>query len=106
MLFKGTEVECSQLVEWLNSLMPGVIKFKFEFSFKRVEFLDLVIYIEDGFMKTDLFVKPTDKQIFLDYNSNHPTHCKDSIPYSQALRVVEICSDSGNKDNHLQSLKI
>ena len=105
MLFKGTEVECSQLVEWLNSLMPGVIKFKFEFSFKRVEFLDLVIYIEDGFLKTDLFVKPTDKQIFLDYNSNHPTHCKDSIPYSQALRVVERCSDSENKDTHLQSLK-
>jgi hypothetical protein len=64
-----------------------------------------VIYIKDGFLKKDLFVKPTNKQIFLDYNSNHPTHCKDSLPYSQALRVVERCSDIENKDTHLQSLK-
>ena len=40
MLFKGSKAEC----EWLNSLMPGVIKFKFEFSFTRIVFLDLEIF--------------------------------------------------------------
>ena len=29
MLFRGTKSECEDLVNWLNSLMPGVIKLKF-----------------------------------------------------------------------------
>ena len=72
MLFSGSKQECQQLVDWLNNLMPGVIKFKFDFSMDKIEFLDLVIYMEDGRIKTNLFVKPTNKQLYLDYNSNHP----------------------------------
>ena len=41
MLFKGCRQECEKFVAWLNSLLPGVIKFKFEFSTEMVEFLDL-----------------------------------------------------------------
>jgi hypothetical protein len=66
MLFSGSKQECQQLVDWLNSLMPGVIKFKFDFSLERIEFLDLVIYMEDGRIKTNLFVKPRNKQLYLD----------------------------------------
>jgi hypothetical protein len=105
MLFRGCEEECKQLVEWLNSLMPGVIKFKFQFSFQKIEFLDLEIYLEDNRIETNLFVKPTNKQIYLDFNSNHPEHCKSSIPYSQALRVVERCSSLENRNLHLNNLK-
>ena len=32
MLFNGTEEECGKLVNWLNSLMPGVITLKCNFS--------------------------------------------------------------------------
>ena len=35
MLFGGTEDQCQELVDWLNSLMPGVIKFKFQYSKKK-----------------------------------------------------------------------
>ena len=48
MLFKGTREECEKLVDWLNSILPGVVKFKFEFSTKMVEFLDLQIIIENN----------------------------------------------------------
>ena len=94
-----------ELVDWLNTLMPGTIKFKFEFSNEKVNFLDLEIYIEDGRLMSDLYVKPTNSQLFLDYGSNHPQHCKKAIPYSQALRVVERCSTEENRDNHLTNLK-
>ena len=67
MLFRGTQEECDALVKWLNSLMPGTIKFKFEFSYEKVNFLDLEIYIEDGQLKSSLYVKPTNSQSFLDY---------------------------------------
>ena len=36
---------------------------------------------------------------------NHPQHCKKAIPYSQALRVVERCSTTENRDFHLVNLK-
>ena len=44
MLFKGSLEECESLVNWLNSLKPGVIKFKYQYSLNAIEFLDLKIY--------------------------------------------------------------
>ena len=34
-LFRGTEEECADFVNWLNSLMPGIVKFKYEYSEKQ-----------------------------------------------------------------------
>ena len=85
--------------------MSGVNKLKFEFSYTRIVFLDLEIFIEDGKLKTDLHTKPTNKQLYLDFNSNHPDHCKRSIPYSQALRVIERCSNTTDRDGQLTNLK-
>ena len=105
MLFKGTKAECESLVTWLNSLLPGVVKLKYEFSYSRIVFLDLEIFIEDGILKTSIHVKPTNQQLYLEYSSNHPQHCKDSIPFSQALRVVERCTSSEDRDGQLSILK-
>ena len=92
MLFKGSREQCKNLVEWLNTLMPGVVKFTFDYSTEKVEFLDLEIRIENWRFETNLYLKPTNKQLFLDYFSNHPEHCKKCIVYSQALRTIERCS--------------
>ena len=104
MLFRGTEKDCESLVEWLNSLMPGTVKFKFEFSYQKIQYLDLEIFLQDGKLGTNLFVKPTNKQLYLDYSSSHPDHCKEGIPYSQALRVIERCATPTDRDNHLSKL--
>ena len=72
---------------------------------EKINFLDLEIYLEDGKLMSNLYVKPTNSQLFLDYGSNHPQHCKEAIPYSQALRVVERCSTTENRDEHLANLK-
>ena len=80
----------------VNSLLPGVVKLKFEYSHTRIVFLDLEIFMEDGILKTDLHIKPTNKQLYLDFNSNHPNHGKEGIPYSQVLRVIEKCSNSAS----------
>ena len=90
---------------WLNSLMPGVVKLKYEFSYTRIVFLDLEIFLEDGKLRTSLFVKPSNKQIFLDFHSNHPTPCIESIPYSQALRAVERCAIPEDREQKLSDLK-
>jgi hypothetical protein len=105
MLFSGTKQDCEHLVSWLNSLMPRVVTFKFDFSYEKIEFLDLEISLKDGKLETNIFIKPTNKQLYLDFNSNHPEHCKNAIPYSQALRVVEKCSDKEKMEGELGKLK-
>ena len=105
MLFRGSKEQCEELVQWLNSQMPGTVKFKYEYSEQKVEFLDLEIFIENGRLETNLYVKPSNKQLYLDYSSNHPQPCKASIPYSQALRIVERCSSAQECDGHLSNLK-
>ena len=105
MLFKGTEVECKHLVNWLNSLYPGVIKFKYEYSTEVVEFLDLKIHIENGKLETNLFIKPSNQQLYLDFFSNHPEPCKEGLVYSQAIRIIERCSKKEWSEEHLQNLR-
>ena len=92
-------------MEWLNSLMPGVVKFKYEYSVNKIEFLDLEIIIENGKLETNLFVKPTNLQLYLDFFSNHPDHCKESLVYSQALRIIERCSKEDDTEHHLKVLR-
>ena len=47
-LFKGEQNQLKTLVDWLNSLMPGIVKFTWNFSKEKLEFLDLEISIENG----------------------------------------------------------
>ena len=67
-------------------------------------YMDLEIFQKDGVLNTSLHVKPTNKQLFLDYNSNHPQHCRQGLPYSQALRVVERCSLECDREEQLKNL--
>ena len=105
MLFKGSKEECEKLVHWLNSILPGVIKFKFEYSTEMVEFLDLQILLENNRLETNLFIKPSNLQLYLDFDSNHPEPCKQGVVYGQALRIIERCSKPEFVDHHLDNLK-
>ena len=104
-LFNGNQQQFEEYVGWLNSLMRGVVKFKSNFSTSHVEFLDLVISIKDGKLKTNLFVKPSNSQLYLDFTSNHPKHCKTGIIYGQALRILERCSERDDANLHLENLR-
>ena len=105
-LFKGTREEFESFVTWLNSLMPGVVKFTANYSCSEVEFLDLVIKIENGKLKTDLFIKPSNLQLYLNHDSNHPDPCKTGLVYGQALRVIERCTDTQDALGHMEKLKV
>ena len=85
---------------YLNSCTPH-FKFTFEWSHAQVSFLDTLIKICDNQIVTDLYTKPTDSHNYLVYKSSHPQRCKDSIPYSQFLRIRRICSDIQDFDIHV-----
>ena len=103
-LFKGSESQLDELVGWLNTLMPGTVKFTSNYSAEKIEFLDIEVSIEGGKLETNLYIKPTNLQLYLDFFSNHPAHCKKGIVYSQALRIIERCSKPADVDSHLANL--
>ena len=70
------------------------IKFSSTWSTEAVTFLDTMSYLQNQRIEVDLFVKPTDTHQYLHITSCHPRHCKTAIPFSQALRLHRIYSDS------------
>ena len=99
LIYKGTEKEFKTFAEQLNTKHLS-IKFDYEISKTSIPFLDTRVYIDDNRqLQTTLFTKPTDTHNYLHYKSAHPKHLKNSLPYSQALRLRKICT----KDDELSS---
>ena len=65
-------------------------------STDSVNFLDTTILKdEQGYINTDVYQKPTDTHPYLHWTSAHPPRLKRSIPYSQGLRMRQVCSSTG-----------
>ena len=59
---------------------------------------------QQGKLHTSLYTKPTDSHLYLHYSSFHPKHQKQSLPYSQALRLRRICSDARSYNKAAQNM--
>ena len=99
-----TGQQARNFVRWLDTLDPS-LKFTFEWSNERINFLDVTLVMEDGKLETDRHVKPTNPQLFLHYTSNHPQSVFKAIVYGQAITVRTICSKQEFVDKHMKSLK-
>jgi hypothetical protein len=100
MIWTHSLEDLNDFVEHLNSRVP-TIKFMLDFSDKEIPFLDTLVKKEGTKLCTDLYSKPTDTFDYLLYNSSHPQTCKDSIPYSQFLRVRRICTNMNDFEEHI-----
>ena len=89
-----------EFIDHLNNCSDS-IKFTHEISDEQISFLDTLVRLKEGKLTTDLYTKPTDSHSYLRYESAHPQRCKDSIPYSQFLRIRRICSDISDFDRHV-----
>ena len=69
------------------------IKFTSEISNTSINFLDATVSKQGTKLSIKSYTKPTDANNYLLYNSCHPQHCKDSLPYSQFLRIRRLCSN-------------
>ena len=78
--------------QYINSLYP-TIKFELVFSDNHLHVLDVTLYLIDGFIRTDVYSKPTDSHLYLPPSSAHPTHVFKAIPYGVALRLRRNCSN-------------
>ena len=81
------------------------IKFTAEWSQTSINFLDVTVSLIGGKVTTDSYVEPTDSHQYLHSSSNHPYHCKEGIPYIQALRLNRICTGPNSFDRRFNDLE-
>ena len=79
--------------EHVNSFHP-TITFTIAYSTDQQPFLDILISLKNGFLKTDIHTKPTDSHAYLPSSSCHPCHVVKNIPYSQFLRLRRLRADT------------
>ena len=104
MIWTGSEQELLDFINDLNKKHP-LIKFEFKYSQTKIEFLDVLVYKDhSNMLKTTIYKKQTDRQNYLEARSEHPKLLKDSIPYSQALRIKLICSSQQEFLNHTEKM--
>ena len=89
-IWTRTEEELNRMINELNSLHP-TIKFDTQYSKEKINFLDTTIAItKESTLKTTIYSKPTDQKAYLHAKSYHPKCTKETISYSQALRIKRI----------------
>ena len=87
--------ELDQFITSVNSFNPA-LKYTWEISETSLAFLDIKVSIRGNALCTSVHYKPTDSHSYLLYSSSHPSHVKNSIPYSQFLRLRRLCSDDSD----------
>ncbi|KAK3089910.1 hypothetical protein FSP39_007586 [Pinctada imbricata] len=81
------------------------IKIEMKWSEEKIEFLDTLVKIQNGRIITDLYQKPTDKQLYIRHDSCHPSHTKKNLPYGLGLRLKRICTREEDYKRHRNELK-
>ena len=94
----------ANIFDTANAIHPR-IKLTLRYSEESIEFLDVITSIKDGFIKTDLYTKDTDKHQYLQINSNHPRKIKEAIPYGLGIRLKRICSEPDDYEKRRRELK-
>ena len=104
LIWTDSEKNLNKFLKDLNEFHP-YLRFTYEKSKEKINFLDLVIKLTDGKIVTDLYCKSTDSHQYLHYDSCHAEHIKRSIIFSQALRLKRICSQKSDLNSHVKELK-
>ena len=76
-----------------------------ERSDTELKYLDVLIYKTPTGFKTVVQDKDTDSGTFVHFESNHPRHCKENIPFNMARRVKALTDDDDLAFSQLMALK-
>ena len=103
-IWTASEKELDEFLNRLNSFHPN-LRFTHERSRESLNFLDVIVKIQQGEFVTDLYCKSKDGHQYLHFDSCHASHTKTSIVYSQAIRMKRICSGRSDLIVNLNKLK-
>ena len=71
MVWTGTELELLEFLNYINEA-HDTIKFTWDWSRERINYLDVQVINNNGRIETDLYIKPKDKHQYLYPTSCHP----------------------------------
>ena len=60
---------------------------------------------ENGEVKTNIHYKETNAHDYLQFDSHHPQHTKENIPYTLAKRILLLTSESDWMDHNFANLR-
>ena len=105
LIWTGTTDQLIKFKQQINEVHSS-IKFDFNISNKEIIFLDAVVYkTQSGKLETKLYRKESDRQAYLHRKSEHPECLKRSTPFSQALRLRQICSTNNEFQDSCDKLR-
>ncbi|KAJ1203698.1 hypothetical protein NDU88_007479 [Pleurodeles waltl] len=79
LIWTGTREDVTMFVDWLNALNP-FLRLTSTIGDIELSFLDILISEKDGFLKTEVIYKPTDRNNLLQFHSFHPRSLKENLP--------------------------
>ena len=75
-------------------------------TYITTNFLSIKVLVDsDGYVKFDVYYKETNAHDYLAYDSHHPEHTRNNIPYVLAKRVYVITSEDSWVEKNLRDLK-
>ena len=90
-MWTASKKELDEFLNRLNSFYPS-LRFTHERYRESLNFLDVIVKIQQDEFVTDLYYKSTDGHQYLHFDSCRASHTKTSIVYNQTLRMKRICS--------------
>ena len=111
-VFLPIEIDKDIFLMCLNSLHES-LKFTLEIATidpvtrtQSLNFLDIkVIKYEDGTIETEIFYKSTNSHHYLNYDSQHPRHILENIPFNLAKRIIVFTTNDEKTTCYLKKLK-
>ena len=102
----GSREEIEDFATYVNGFHPS-LNFTRVISVVQLPFLELsCLKPTSDRLLTSLHYKEPDTHCYLNYTSSHPTRYKNSIPYSQFLRLRRICSEENDSENKSKEMAI
>lgn len=83
----------SRFSDFLNC-NPLNLKFTVEHDKFKINFLDVTLLIKEDKIVSESFRKTTAGNTILHYNSCHPKHVRNNIPYGEYIRALRNCSET------------
>ena len=92
-----------EYIAFVSNFHPA-LQFTHTISETKLPFLDINLRVSGDRIRTTIHCQATETHSYLHYDSSHPRHCKESLPYSQLLRLRRICSDQVDFLNKAQEM--
>ena len=96
-----------QLITFINELNKNkTIKFGYKISSQKMLLINTILYKDKkNNLQTTLYLKPTDQQSYLHAKSEHSSALKNSISYTQTLRLRTICFAENDYQRNCADMK-